>query len=381
LQGSIEIITDQARAKKMDIGYDAWGNRRDPLTWALIKNQGTYFIDRGYTGHEHIDKMSVINMNGRMYDPAIGMFMSPDNFVQNSGLSINYNRYSYCLNNPLKYIDPSGMNYYPNETTNIEVQGTSDPTAYYNYSENIYIPNSPTDGLWDNTPHITAWKVNEYTLNQKTGEYESIFGQRMETNFVTIFRTITYTYEATEELVLDEPNKAGYVGVVYLPDETVTSAISEIVFGSAQGQGDWFDKIPTGTHYGWNWSNETTKARMNHSQTRAFIYSMEDIHKKINSTISRASWGSGVAISLLTKNPTLGIATATFGQAVQEMSGSIADAFNALGRAYNAMDTQSGLFIVTSTDRITTMGTGMYNSSTTSTFYLPTGEVFFQIRY
>jgi hypothetical protein len=48
-------------------------------------------------------------MNGRVYDALIGSFLSPDNYVQNPGSTQNFNRYGYCLNNPLKYTDPSGM--------------------------------------------------------------------------------------------------------------------------------------------------------------------------------------------------------------------------------------------------------------------------------
>ncbi|MFA5971547.1 MAG: RHS repeat-associated core domain-containing protein [Lentimicrobiaceae bacterium] len=47
-------------------------------------------------------------MNGRMYDPVIGRVLSPDAFVQAPGYTQSYNRYSYCMNNPLKYTDPSG---------------------------------------------------------------------------------------------------------------------------------------------------------------------------------------------------------------------------------------------------------------------------------
>jgi hypothetical protein len=54
----------------------------------------------------------LINMNGRLYDPAVGRFISPDNFVQAPGNSQSYNRYSYCLNNPLKYTDISGNSWW-----------------------------------------------------------------------------------------------------------------------------------------------------------------------------------------------------------------------------------------------------------------------------
>jgi hypothetical protein len=47
-------------------------------------------------------------MNGRVYDPMIGRFLSPDPYVQAPGHSQSYNRYSYVLNNPLKYTDPTG---------------------------------------------------------------------------------------------------------------------------------------------------------------------------------------------------------------------------------------------------------------------------------
>ena len=47
-------------------------------------------------------------MNGRVYDPFLARFLSPDPFVQAPGYGQNYNRYSYAFNNPLKYTDPDG---------------------------------------------------------------------------------------------------------------------------------------------------------------------------------------------------------------------------------------------------------------------------------
>lgn len=47
-------------------------------------------------------------MNGRLYDPLVGRFLSPDNYVQAPDYSQSFNRYGYCLNNPLRYTDPSG---------------------------------------------------------------------------------------------------------------------------------------------------------------------------------------------------------------------------------------------------------------------------------
>ncbi len=47
-------------------------------------------------------------MNGRIYDPTLGRFMSADPFIQDVTNSQNLNRYTYVNNNPLSYTDPSG---------------------------------------------------------------------------------------------------------------------------------------------------------------------------------------------------------------------------------------------------------------------------------
>ncbi|MCF8298872.1 MAG: FG-GAP-like repeat-containing protein [Saprospiraceae bacterium] len=110
--GSIKKVTDINGNLIEDLSYDAWGNRRNPATLALLPSlvgsSWTGLFDRGFTGHEHMDGFGLINMNGRMYDPLTGRVMSPDNNVQAIGSSQNLNRYSYCMNNPLMYNDPNG---------------------------------------------------------------------------------------------------------------------------------------------------------------------------------------------------------------------------------------------------------------------------------
>ena len=81
---------------------------------------------RGFTGHEHYPEFKIINMNGRLYDPVIGRFFSPDNFVQTPEFTQGFNRYSYCLNNPLKYTDPSGELFNPIFDFNGNFLGTDD---------------------------------------------------------------------------------------------------------------------------------------------------------------------------------------------------------------------------------------------------------------
>ncbi|MDD3174681.1 MAG: hypothetical protein PHF63_13645 [Herbinix sp.] len=65
-------------------------------------------FDRGYTGHEELCGFGLINMNSRMYGPYLQRFLSPDNYVSSPDDAQSYNRYTYCLNNPLMYTDPTG---------------------------------------------------------------------------------------------------------------------------------------------------------------------------------------------------------------------------------------------------------------------------------
>lgn len=98
--GSIIKLVDANGTESFKATYDAWGQQ------TITTN--TLNFHRGYTGHEHLSQFALINMNGRMYDPLLGRFLSPDPFVQLPDFSQNFNRYSYCLNNPLVYVDPDG---------------------------------------------------------------------------------------------------------------------------------------------------------------------------------------------------------------------------------------------------------------------------------
>ena len=97
-------ITDSQGTILQELSYDAWGNLRNPTTWSGSFT-GTPLIDRGFTGHEHLYGFGLINMNGRMYDPVMSTFLSVDSYVQDPENSQNFNRYAYCLNNPLRYTD------------------------------------------------------------------------------------------------------------------------------------------------------------------------------------------------------------------------------------------------------------------------------------
>lgn len=112
--GSIQAYSDEAGKLRQELSYDAWGARRNPSNWERYDKimEANAWKERGFGGHEHIDLFEMINMDGRMYDPMIGRFLSADPFVQSPDFTQSLNRYAYCLNNPLSLIDPSGYSWF-----------------------------------------------------------------------------------------------------------------------------------------------------------------------------------------------------------------------------------------------------------------------------
>jgi len=112
--GSVEVLTNSSGAQMSRLAYGAQGPRRDGVSWGGTPSTTewttiTNTTRWGFTSHEMLDNLSLIHMNGRVYDPNIGRFLSADPFVQAPGFTQSFNRYSYVWNNPHKYTDPSGF--------------------------------------------------------------------------------------------------------------------------------------------------------------------------------------------------------------------------------------------------------------------------------
>ena len=95
-------VSDDSAAVVARYAYDAWGKRLTPAGDPVATHHG-------FTGHEHLDDVGLIHMNGRVYDPVLVRVMSADPIIQAPSNGQSYNRYSYVLNNPLSYIEPSGF--------------------------------------------------------------------------------------------------------------------------------------------------------------------------------------------------------------------------------------------------------------------------------
>ena len=115
--GSTDVIADADGKVSQMQSFDAWGMRRDPgakisltpvglLDLADVNNE---FTTKGFTGHEAVDQVGVIHMNGRIYDPRLGRFLQADPHIDGVNNTQGYNRYAYVQNNPLNATDPTGF--------------------------------------------------------------------------------------------------------------------------------------------------------------------------------------------------------------------------------------------------------------------------------
>ena len=111
--GSTDAITNANGTVVQNVSFDAFGEKRLSINWNTILNTSIYgplaITSFGYTGHEMVDKVGIIHMNGRIYDPRLGRFMQADPMIDGATDPQGYNRYTYVRNNPLAYTDPTGF--------------------------------------------------------------------------------------------------------------------------------------------------------------------------------------------------------------------------------------------------------------------------------
>jgi RHS repeat-associated protein len=107
--GSVDVLTNESGTPVEKRSYDPFGQRRNPA-WgqpppATFPNLTTV----AFTGQEADSELGLVNMKGRVYDPRTGRFLTTDPVVSDPLSAQRWNAYSYVLNNPLNFIDPTGL--------------------------------------------------------------------------------------------------------------------------------------------------------------------------------------------------------------------------------------------------------------------------------
>lgn len=124
---------------------------------------------------------SLINMNGRLYDPLVGRMLSPDIVIQDEQNSQAYNRYSYCFNNPLRYTDPSGYvvknpPYYfmllnPNKIILKYYYGVEPSTVEYNTDDAEGTQRTNVKWVYDGDAYEATWVHQNLEGYYQTDKY------------------------------------------------------------------------------------------------------------------------------------------------------------------------------------------------------------------
>ncbi|MFA0570676.1 RHS repeat-associated core domain-containing protein [Vibrio gallaecicus] len=107
--GSVDTVVDNQGEVKQRYTYSPFGERK---TLSLVTGFVTDVLpitDKAFTGHEELHEFGLIHMGGRVYDPNLRRFISPDPIINDRTTFNSYNLYSYVFNNPMKYTDPSGF--------------------------------------------------------------------------------------------------------------------------------------------------------------------------------------------------------------------------------------------------------------------------------
>lgn len=110
--GSTSLAVDASGVKTAEMRYKPWGEVR--YAWSAIPGLPTNYT---YTGQRtYMDDPTTTTTEGfglmyygaRWYDNYLNHFTQPDSIIPDQYNSVDYDRYSYARNNPVKYTDPSG---------------------------------------------------------------------------------------------------------------------------------------------------------------------------------------------------------------------------------------------------------------------------------
>ncbi|MES2353056.1 MAG: RHS repeat-associated core domain-containing protein [Pseudomonadota bacterium] len=202
--GSTTTVTDETGAVVERLAYEPFGKRRFAAgtddTNNTIKGLNT---TRGFTNHEHLDELGIIHMNGRIYDPMIGRFMSADPQIQSPDNLQSYNRYTYIWNSPLAGTDPSGFSWF-GDLISATTDFLRNPSPKNTFN---LIHNQPGQGHVDKYVMTHQWA---YATGQMAATYftavcggcggaawASYYSYQATGSMNAAFRTGAYTYATT----------------------------------------------------------------------------------------------------------------------------------------------------------------------------------------
>ena len=108
LQGDIIAVYNSSGTKLVTYTYDAWGY----IISTTYSNGGAStaaaYNPLKYRGYYYDDDLDLYYLATRYYDPEVCRFITADSYVSTGEGILGHNRYAYCNNNPVNYVDYTG---------------------------------------------------------------------------------------------------------------------------------------------------------------------------------------------------------------------------------------------------------------------------------
>lgn len=130
--------------------------RYSPFGTASSAVSGAVAVATGFAGLEEDSAEGLVNMRGRLYDPDIGRFISPDPATPSADWSQGYNRYAYVFNNPLNVVDPFGFDPAPGDSPPQLGQGPG------TISPNEKIAHKDNPAAWTREERQATWRRSRH---------------------------------------------------------------------------------------------------------------------------------------------------------------------------------------------------------------------------
>ncbi|MCJ7530271.1 MAG: FG-GAP-like repeat-containing protein [Anaerolineales bacterium] len=179
---STTVVTDQNGQEVEEMGYLPFG----ALLYDNALQGGQWKSVYRFTGQEYDAEFALYNYNARLYDPIMGRFISPDHLVQDLYNPQNLNRYVYCLNNPLIYVDPTGNMF---GLYDDEIDAQVDYSGWYG---NAYYSGRSSEGYFGGTfartPEINFFGLTRFSSNLLNHASENLQSAFSYNNFGQSFR-------------------------------------------------------------------------------------------------------------------------------------------------------------------------------------------------
>ncbi|MCK4261358.1 MAG: RHS repeat-associated core domain-containing protein, partial [Halanaerobiales bacterium] len=132
--GSTRLITDSSGQVVMDQDYLPFGD--DLNRPSVLENESSYETGYKYTGQHQEAEIGLYYYGARFYDQRVGRFVSEDSYIGELDNSHSQHLYIYVLQNPMKYVDPTGHSWKETTTTVITFKDGS-LRSYSAINENI----------------------------------------------------------------------------------------------------------------------------------------------------------------------------------------------------------------------------------------------------